>query len=91
MMRYLRKLGESKVDPVIDWREKILRKIDVTISKGQKVLDVGCGDGGDALLFANLGADVIGIDIKPHPNWNLLEQGNLRFKIEEGLKKTGLV
>src|SRR6202012_5715334 len=33
------------------------------ITKGQKVLDLGCGDGTTALPAAVLGADVLGVDI----------------------------
>jgi ubiquinone/menaquinone biosynthesis C-methylase UbiE len=42
------------------------------ITKGLKVLDLGCGDGTTALPAAKLGADVLGIDIAR----NLVEAGN---------------
>jgi ubiquinone/menaquinone biosynthesis C-methylase UbiE len=44
------------------------------ISKGMKVLDLGCGDGTTALPEAKLGADVLGVDIAR----NLVEAGNKR-------------
>jgi ubiquinone/menaquinone biosynthesis C-methylase UbiE len=44
------------------------------ISKGMRVLDLGCGDGTTALPEAKLGADVLGIDIAR----NLVEAGNRR-------------
>ena len=50
------------------------------ITKGLKVLDVGCGDGTTALPAAKLGADVLGIDIAR----NLVEAGNRRAQ-EQGL------
>jgi ubiquinone/menaquinone biosynthesis C-methylase UbiE len=50
------------------------------ITKGLKVLDLGCGDGTTALPEARLGADVLGVDIAK----NLVEAGNKRAK-EEGL------
>jgi ubiquinone/menaquinone biosynthesis C-methylase UbiE len=50
------------------------------ITKGLKVLDLGCGDGTTALPAARLGADVLGVDIAS----NLVEAGNKRAK-EEGL------
>ena len=46
----------------------------IGISKGMKVLDLGCGDGTTALPAAQLGADVLGVDIAR----NLVEAGNQR-------------
>ena len=50
------------------------------ITKGLKVLDLGCGDGTTALPAARLGANVLGVDIAS----NLVEAGNKRAR-EEGL------
>ena len=50
------------------------------ITKGLKVLDIGCGDGTTALPTAKLGADVLGVDIAT----NLVEAGNKRAR-EHGL------
>src|SRR5438477_7557574 len=46
------------------------------ITKGMKVLDLGCGDGTTAVPEAQLGADVLGVDIAQ----NLVEAGNRRAK-----------
>ena len=46
----------------------------IGISKGLKVLDLGCGDGTTALPAAELGAEVLGVDIAR----NLVEAGNRR-------------
>ncbi|MCF2505555.1 class I SAM-dependent methyltransferase [Dyadobacter sp. CY107] len=48
------------------------------ITKGLKVLDLGCGDGTTAIPAAKLGADVEGVDIAR----NLVEAGNARVKAE---------
>ncbi|MBN9385486.1 MAG: methyltransferase domain-containing protein [Chitinophagaceae bacterium] len=48
------------------------------ITKGLKVLDLGCGDGTTAIPEARLGADVLGVDIAG----NLVEAGNKRAKTE---------
>ena len=48
------------------------------ISKGLKVLDLGCGDGTTAIPSAKLGADVLGVDIAS----NLVKAGNLRATAE---------
>jgi len=58
--------------------EGLVKKIGIT--KGLKVLDLGCGDGTTALPGAKLGADVLGVDIAR----NLVEAGNKRAK-EHGL------
>jgi ubiquinone/menaquinone biosynthesis C-methylase UbiE len=58
--------------------EALVKSLGVT--KGLKVLDVGCGDGTTALPEAKLGADVLGVDIAA----NLVEAGNKRAK-EQGL------
>src|SRR5947208_6908040 len=50
------------------------------ITKGLKVLDLGCGDGTTALPAASLGAEVLGVDIAQ----NLVEAGNRRGR-EQGL------
>lgn len=48
----------------------------IGISKGHKVLDLGCGDGTTAIPAAELGADVLGVDIAS----NLVAAGNKRAK-----------
>jgi len=58
--------------------EALVRRIGV--SKGLKVLDLGCGDGTTAIPAAKLGADVLGVDIAR----NLVEAGNKRAR-EQGL------
>src|SRR5262249_25856348 len=63
----MRASGESLVD-------------DLGISEGEKVLDLGCGDGTTALPAARRGADVLGVDIAS----NLVEAGNRRAE-REGL------
>src|SRR5262249_45402796 len=50
------------------------------VRRGQKVLDLGCGDGTTAVPEAKLGADVLGVDIAR----NLVEAGNRRAR-EQGL------
>jgi SAM-dependent methyltransferase len=46
------------------------------VTKGQKVLDLGCGDGTTAIPEARLGADVFGVDISAP----LVAAGNRRAK-----------
>ncbi len=58
--------------------EELAKRIGIT--KGLKVLDLGCGDGNTALPAAQLGADVQGVDIAR----NLVEAENRRAA-EHGL------
>ena len=51
------------------------------VTRGAKVLDLGCGDGTTAIPEAQLGAEVLGVDIAS----NLVAAGNQRVK-ELGLK-----
>lgn len=71
--------------------DRLVKKLG--IRKGMKVLDLGCGDGTTAVPEAQLGAEVLGVDIAG----NLVEAGNRRarelelanLKFEEG-DATGL-
>ena len=54
--------------------EALVQRLGIT--KGLKVLDLGCGDGTTALPAAKLGADVLGVDIPR----NLVEAGNKRAR-----------
>ncbi|QTE40571.2 class I SAM-dependent methyltransferase [Mucilaginibacter gossypii] len=56
--------------------EELVNKLGIT--KGMKVLDLGCGDGTTAIPEARLGADVTGVDIAA----NLVAAGNARAKAE---------
>jgi ubiquinone/menaquinone biosynthesis C-methylase UbiE len=54
--------------------EALVQRLGIT--KGVKILDLGCGDGTTALPEAKLGADVLGVDIAR----NLVDAGNKRAK-----------
>lgn len=54
--------------------DALIKKLDIT--RGLKILDLGCGDGTTAIPAARLGADVLGVDIAK----NLVEAGNKRAK-----------
>lgn len=56
--------------------EALVRGLGIT--QGQKVLDLGCGDGTTAVPSARLGAEVLGVDIAR----NLVEAGNKRAAAE---------
>ena len=60
----------------------------IGVSKGQKVLDLGCGDGTTALPAAKRGADVLGVDVARNlvaaGNRRAAEQGLSNCRFEEG-------
>jgi ubiquinone/menaquinone biosynthesis C-methylase UbiE len=58
--------------------DALVRQLGIT--KGMRVMDLGCGDGTTAVPAAKLGADVLGVDIAS----NLVAAGNRRAK-EMGL------
>ena len=66
--------------------EKLVKALGVT--KGMKVLDLGCGDGTTAVPEAKLGADVLGVDISSNlvaaGNRRAQEQGLTNLKFQEG-------
>jgi SAM-dependent methyltransferase len=62
-----------------DGGEALVR--DLGITPGMRVLDVGCGDGTTAVPAAQLGAEVVGVDIAS----NLVAAGNARAR-ELGLE-----
>src|SRR5262252_392160 len=61
-------------DTMRDSGEALVQKLGIT--RGMKVLDLGCGDGTTAIPEAKLGADVTGVDIAR----NLVEAGSRRAK-----------
>jgi SAM-dependent methyltransferase len=46
-------------------RQQVWREIDGLFHRGQRVLDLGCGTGDDALHLASRGVEVLGIDASP--------------------------
>src|SRR5260370_34906334 len=66
--------------------EALVRRLGIT--KGLKVLDLGCGDGTTALPAAKAGADVLGVDIArnlvPAGNKRAADQGLTNLKFREG-------
>lgn len=54
--------------------------------KGRKVLDLGCGDGEDAIEISKYAKQVIGLDIIRDKNWDNKKNKNVKFVIGKGEK-----
>lgn len=70
---------------VLNYRKKILSKISMQINNHQKILDIGCGDGGDCELLSENAKEVMGIDIELHPNWTEIQKRkcNVDFQVAD--------
>ena len=46
-------------------RDAVWRHLDPLVRRGDRILDIGCGTGEDALHFAGLGGEVLALDVSP--------------------------
>ena len=63
------------------YRERCLAKTGVEFRGDERLLDVGCGDGGVARLLRKRVAEVVAVDIEPSPEWS--EEPNLTFAVAD--------
>lgn len=73
---------------IFEWDRQLVNFIEnvCQLTPGQRILDLGCGGGDQAKVFAQKGYEVVGIDIAP----SLITFANEQFR-KEGLKGTFLV
>jgi cyclopropane fatty-acyl-phospholipid synthase-like methyltransferase len=73
---------------IFDWDRQLVTFIEnvCQLSPGDRILDLGCGGGDQAKVFAQRGYKVVGIDIAP----SLIEFAKQQFK-KEGLEGTFIV
>lgn len=69
------------MDYILEYRARILDKVQVTLTPQSIVLDIGCGEGWHGLDFAKTAQTIIGMDITPSPVWRKIKQKNLHFVI----------
>jgi SAM-dependent methyltransferase len=66
------------------YRQRLFQGLKVPRRKG-RVLDLGCGEGEEALLFAGLGYQVDAVDLAPQPAWAAnARRGRGRVKFKAG-------
>jgi SAM-dependent methyltransferase len=71
------------------YRERLFQPLDFGEGKGKKALDLGCGDGLEAVYLLRRGWKVEGVDIQPHPRWKELSaryKGRASFKVADAAK-----
>lgn len=54
------------------------------IFRNKNVLDIGCGDGEDALHISEFAKNVVGLDIQVYNNWKSIKNSKLRFELGVG-------
>jgi 2-polyprenyl-3-methyl-5-hydroxy-6-metoxy-1,4-benzoquinol methylase len=65
------------------YRDRLFAQLGFEDGKGRKALDLGCGDGLEAIYLLRRGWKVEGLDIQPHPRWSEIEakwKGRAKFR-----------
>lgn len=66
---------------VLEYRNRILNKIleNISLTGREKVVDIGCGDGGDCELILTSVKEAIGIDVEFNTNWKKIAKTRIEF------------
>jgi ubiquinone/menaquinone biosynthesis C-methylase UbiE len=86
-------IGDGGSLAVEAYRERLLSAFRIGPGRGKKALDLGCGDGLEAVYLARLGYSVLALDLQAHPRWKALEKewkGRIRFKVADAAKLKSL-
>jgi SAM-dependent methyltransferase len=65
------------------YRQRLFQGLKVPVVRRGRALDLGCGEGEEALLFAGLGYQVDAVDLAPHAAWKANARrgrGKVKFK-----------
>ena len=80
------RLGSGESLAVTRFRRRLLGGLDLPAGRGRWALDVGCGDGLEAVELLRRGWRVEAVDLAPHPAWAGLarrHRGRLRFSLAD--------
>lgn len=75
------------------YRERLMGRLALDPVKRGRALDLGCGEGQEALYLAGLGYQVDAVDREPRPQWASVartSQGRVRFRQGDAARLTGL-
>jgi ubiquinone/menaquinone biosynthesis C-methylase UbiE len=64
------------------YRERCIDKLGYRFRGDERLLDVGCGDGGVARLLRRRVREVVAVDIEPSPKWH--DEDGLSFMVADG-------
>jgi ubiquinone/menaquinone biosynthesis C-methylase UbiE len=64
------------------YRERCIDKLAYAFRGDERLLDVGCGDGGVARLLASRVSDVVAVDVEPAASWQ--DGDRLTFRVADG-------
>ena len=77
--------SKKKVEQkLLSYQKRIFEETELWQKNLGTVLDVGCGRGDDARLFATWGNQVTGVDIATNPQWHIAKSANLNFLKSNG-------
>ncbi len=77
---------ESSNNNVLRYRKKIFDKIGSHQFEGKRVLDVGCGDGGDVRFISEYAGYITGIDNKADAAWVIQKNNKFDFQIGDACR-----
>ncbi len=85
---YWRLDHRHSIPGIFEWDRQLVNFIEnvCQLSPGGRILDLGCGGGDQAKVFAQKGYEVVGVDIAP----SLIESAKRQFQ-KEGLKSAFIV
>lgn len=64
------------------YRERCIDKLGFTFRGDERLLDVGCGDGGVAELLRRRVGEVVAVDVEPSEEWD--DRDGLSFQVADG-------
>jgi SAM-dependent methyltransferase len=82
-------LGDGLSLPVRRYRDRLLGRLGLEPGRGRRALDLGCGDGMEALGLVERGWKVDAYDLEPHPRWKDVAKaarGRIRFATADAAK-----